>query len=169
MTPIKFKTEALEPAYDILPPNMRSQKATVMVLAICLQESRFKHRYQIVQGRPGVKGPARGFAQFELGTEKSRGGVWGVYLHYASRPHLKVVCEKLGIKFEPRAIWEALETNDVLAAAVARLLLYTDPHSLPELGSAGAAWNLYIRTWRPGKPHPQTWAGLYAQALEASK
>ncbi len=54
---------------------------------------------------------------------------------------------------------------DVLAASVARLLLWTDPKRLPVIGDASGAWDLYLRTWRPDKPHPRTWAGLYSRAV----
>ena len=53
----------------------------------------------------------------------------------------------------------------VLACAAARLLLFTDPRRLPALGDADDAWRLYLRTWRPGRPHRATWPELYAQAL----
>ncbi|MNG31598.1 hypothetical protein D3C84_1174300 [compost metagenome] len=65
------------------------------------------------------------------------------------------------------AVYVAIEHDDVLAAALARLLLWTDPGKLPKLGDEQGAWDLYLRTWRPGKPHPETWPALYAQALEA--
>ena len=39
--------------------------------------------------------------------------------------------------------------GDVLAAGLARLLLWTDPSRLPRLGDADGAWQLYVRTWRP--------------------
>src|SRR5690606_35531315 len=61
--------QAIWPAYALLPSRMDSDRATVMLLAIGLQESRFEHRRQI-------KGPARGFWQFERG-----GGVRGVMTH----------------------------------------------------------------------------------------
>jgi hypothetical protein len=64
-------------------------------------------------------------------------------------------------------VYNSLAHDDVLAAAFARLLLWTDPQRLPSLGDADGAWALYLRTWRPGKPHPQTWPALYAQALAA--
>ncbi|MOA63587.1 hypothetical protein D3C78_1893600 [compost metagenome] len=54
----------------------------------------------------------------------------------------------------------------MLAAALARLLLWTDPARLPALGEVAKSWELYLRTWRPGKPHRHTWDALYAQALE---
>lgn len=141
---------AIKPAMALLPAAMHTPQAHVMLLATGLQESRLEHRYQVVQGRPGVKGPARGFWQFELGTQASRGGVWGVYLHEASRYWLSIVCAAQGVAFEPRAIWERLETDDVLAAAVARLLMFTDPQRLPTVEDEEGAWQLYLRTWRPG-------------------
>lgn len=155
---------AVEPAFAILPAKMESDKARVMLLAIGLQESRFEHRFQVVQGKPGAKGPARGFWQFERGTRASRGGCWGVYLHQASRGPLATLCAARGVEFDPVAIYAAVETDDVMAAGVARLLLWTDPKALPVIGSNGAAWDLYLRTWRPGKPHPATWGKLYDKA-----
>jgi len=48
------------------------------------------------------------------------------------------------------AIWNAIEFDDVLAAGLARLLVWSDPRPLPSLGDDEAAWALYLRTWRPG-------------------
>lgn len=154
--------KAINPAMELLPPQMDSVKARVMLLAIGLQESRFKHRRQLGNG------PARGFWQFERGTQQSRGGVWGVFLHEASSKHLRALCAARGVEFHPSAIYAALEFDDVLAAGVARLLLWTDPKPLPDLCDPQAAWHLYARrTWRPGKPHPETWPGFHAEAVQA--
>jgi len=147
-------------AYALLPPKMRSDRADVMLLAIGLQESRLRYRAQLGGG------PARGLWQFERGTRASRGGVWGVYLHAASRDHLRDLCEARGVEYAPDPIYRTLERDDVLAAGVARLLLWTDAKALPELGDWAEAWDLYARrAWRPGKPHPDTWGGFYAEAL----
>lgn len=151
---------AINKALYLLPHQMHTPEARVMLYAIGLQESRFQHRFQIVQGRPGAKGPARGFWQFERG-----GGCKGVVDHPASRYWMHRVCEARAVAFNATAIWNAIEHDDVLAAAAARLLLFTDPKKLPELGDEKGAWNLYARVWRPGKPHPQTWPALYAEAL----
>lgn len=151
---------AINPALGLLPGKMDTPAARVMLLAIGLQESRFLHRRQI-------GGPARGFWQFEKGTRASRGGVWGVYLHAASKGHLAVLCKARSVTCDPDAIYAALEYDDVLAAGVARLLLWTDPKALPQVADVDAAWALYLRTWRPGKPHPQTWPALYAQVVSA--
>lgn len=152
--------KAITPALALLPASMDTPAARVMLLAIGLQESRFTHRQQI-------GGPARGFWQFEKGTRASRGGVWGVYLHPASKDHLATLCRARSVACDPDSIYAALEYDDVLAAGVARLLLWTDPKALPAIGDADAAWALYLRTWRPGKPKPDSWPALYAQAMAA--
>lgn len=154
--------DIIEPALVLLPANMDSPRARVFLLAVGLQESRFEYRAQMGGG------PARGFWQFEQGTQASRGGVWGVYLHPASREYLRGLCDTHGVEFEPRAIWAALENNDIFACCVARLLMWTNPKPLPAVGDVQAAWNLYASSlWRPGKPHPETWSGFYDQAVKA--
>lgn len=139
------------PALKLLPAAMTTRRAVLLILAIFLQESALAHRWQVVDvRRPDRKGPARGLAQFEKGTRASRGGVWGIYLHASSRYWLAEVCKALKIPFEPAAIWQAMENSDTLAACCARLLLFTDPKALPALGDEEGAWQLYLRTWRPG-------------------
>ncbi len=155
-------THAVSKALFMLPPAMTSPQARVMLYAIGLQESRFEHRFQVVQGKPGAKGPARGYWQFERG-----GGCKGVVNHAASRFWMANVCAARDVPLEAGAIWNAIETDDVLAAAAARLLLFTDPARLPGVGDQKGAWDLYTRVWRPGKPHPATWPALYAEALRA--
>ncbi|WP_137924662.1 hypothetical protein [Cupriavidus sp. 2SB] len=154
----EFVTGPLAKALAILPDPMDTPKARLMVTAICLQESGLVHRRQMGNG------PARGFPQFELGTRQTRGGVWGVYLHDASRFWLDRLCASRGVQFLPDSIWRALETDDVLAAGVARLLLFTDPKQLPSMDDPDGAWGLYLRTWRPGKPRPETWPANHSVA-----
>lgn len=141
---------AIIPAMRILPQGMDSPRARVMLLAIGLQESRFQYRRQI-------NGPARGFWQFEEGTRQTLGGVYGVYLHVASRFWLDRLCASRGVQFLPDVIYRSLDQDDVLAAGVARLMLFTDPYRLPETDNADGAWALYRRVWRPGQPRPETW------------
>jgi hypothetical protein len=93
------------------------------------------------------------------------GGVLGVLTHSASKPHAQTVCKARGVEPTSPAVWNAIEEDDVLAAAFARLLLWTDAGRLPALGDADGAWRLYERTWRPGRPHPETWPDFYRQAL----
>lgn len=160
-TPEDFLRLAVEPALQLLPAAMDSMQARVMLVAIAPQESGLAHRWQIVEGRPTAKGPARGLLQFEAG-----GACTGVLRHDASRYWMHWVCGKRGCAPLPTALWRTIETDDVLAVVAGRLLLFTDPKRLPELGDEAGAWNLYARTWRPGKPHRKTWAAHYRKALE---
>ena len=153
MTLTEIRKLAIAPALALLPARMSGAAGEVMLLAIGLQESRFAHRRQI-------GGPARGFWQFEQG-----GGVRGVLRHTAAAGHAQVLCEARNVAATESAVYAALEHDDVLAAGFARLLLWTDAAPLPALGESGGAWTLYARTWRPGKPHPETWEGLYSLAL----
>ncbi len=157
---VEIPSSAIDAALALLPSAMDTPQARVMLLAIGLQESRFVHRFQIVAGKPRAKGPARGFWQFERG-----GGCAGVLRHAASRYWMFQVCEIRGCKPTADALWRAIENDDVLAAAAARLLLFTDPKRLPAVGDEAGAWALYMRVWRPGKPHRQTWPALHQQAL----
>ena len=143
--------DILDPAANLL-PGMDSAKARVMLLTIGLQESRFEHRRQI-------GGPARGFWQFESG-----GGVRGVLTHKSSAFAAAKICHQRGVGSSTKEVYERLEHDDILACCFARLLLLTDPKPLPMIGDADGAWDYYLRNWRPGKPHPGTWPGLYEQA-----
>jgi hypothetical protein len=154
---------ALDAALDLLPRRMDTPRARVLLLAIGLQESRLTHRRQLVGTPPKPAGPAAGLWQFERG-----GGCLGVMTHPASRDLMRWVCADRGQAGVTAAgLWRGIQTDDVLAAAAARLLLYTDPAALPSITDPGAAWECYTRVWRPGKPHPASWGALHAQALAA--
>ena len=165
MTLDQITKTGIDPALLLLPAKMDSKEARCLLLAIALQESKIVHRRQLVGNPPRPVGPAKSFWQFEKGSEASRGGVWGVFLHKASSPLLKELCKARGVRFFPTDIWDAIENDDVLAAGLARLLIYTDPYPLPQRGEHDAAWRLYAdRTWRPGKPHRKTWDAYYDRA-----
>lgn len=150
---------AIVPALALLGKHMDTPAARVMLLAIGLQESKFEHRCQLTND-PDVKGPARGFWQFE------QGGVRGVWKHHASGDLLRQLCRARDCPFDPVPIWEQIENDDVLAAGLARLLLFTDPFPLPKPEQSDKAWSYYVRNWRPGKPHPKTWPDCHARAVE---
>lgn len=140
-------------------------RAEAMMLAIGLQESRFIHRDQVVPGKlAGQVGPATGFWQFEKG-----GGVAGVMQHAMTADIARHVAAASAIAFDRDVIWRSFATpaGDQLAAAFARLLLFSDPRPLPEAAaeSEEAAWQCYLRNWRPGKPHRDTWGGFWREAL----
>lgn len=140
-------------AYSLLPTIMASDRATAMLLAIGLQESRFKHRYQIPVAH------ARGFWQFE------QAGLHGVLEHSMTADHATNVCWQLGYR-STNVEWlhPALQHNDVLACGLARLLLWTVPESLPGPEDADEAWEQYLSAWRPGKPRPDNWHQFYRRA-----
>ena len=156
----KNVVHAVNESLRLLPPAMDSTEARVLMYAIGLQESRFTHRAQVIDG--GGKGPARGLWQFERG-----GGVAGVLRHPASRFWANSVCNARNVPAQPLNTWLALETDDVLAAALARLLLFTDPARLPAIGEQATSLRYYLRVWRPGKPHPETWPSCYQAAIGA--
>ncbi|MEN4918273.1 hypothetical protein ABE485_06340 [Achromobacter spanius] len=152
--------KAISPALALLPASMDTPEARIMLLAIGLQESRFEHRRQLVGNPPRPAGPAKSFWQAEQGG----GMVHGVRLHVATSAAAAHLYQARGVPARDVAIWDAIENDHVLAAGLARLLLWSDPGRLPAVGDEQGAWNLYLRTWRPGKPHAQTWPTLYARA-----
>ena len=174
MTLNEIREQAITPALALLPARMSSPEAEVMLLAIGLQESRFQQRRQLVGSPPRPTGPAKSFWQAELGG----GMVTGLLRYHDDRVRDLAVglCAVRGVPAQPRAVWEAIEHDDVLAAGLARLLLFTDPARLPGLGDEEGAWQLYLRTWRPGAftrgtakkraELRQKWTRNYAQALE---
>jgi hypothetical protein len=142
-------------AAERIPHSMAAER---MLLAIGWQESRFLYRDQVDTG-PAVMGPATGFWQFERG-----GGVHGVMRHHATRGAAMDRAAMAGVAFDAQAIWAAFTKprHDRLAAAFARLLLWSDPRPLPD--SEAVAWDYYLRTWRPGKPHAKTWPEAWRRA-----
>lgn len=130
--------EAIRQAILLLPERMGGAAAKLMLRAINRQENPARYEQQ-------VNGPARGDYQFEKG-----GGVKGVMTHSAVAEHTKNVCALRGVDFKADAIYQAIGTDPVLAAALARLLLWTDSSPMPDIGDAEGAWALYLRVWRPG-------------------
>lgn len=147
--------EVIRPGLALLPEKMGGRDAEILLLAIGLQESGFMARKQHNDG------PARGFWQFEKG-----GGVRGVLRHHSSRALAEGVCKARGVVPEVWGTWYTLAQDDVLAAAFARLLLWTAAGRLPREGEVGYGWEYYLDTWRPGKPHENRWAANYATAVQ---
>ncbi len=159
MTPKSLLLDAVDPAIALLTPlGVKSDdRARVLLMAIAGQESAWEHRRQI-------GGPARSFWQFEEG-----GGVSGVFHHRASAVPIRRVCEALYVPPNVSTVYEAMAWHDVLAACMARLLLFTDAFPLPDVGDVQSGWAYYLRTWRPGMPHQETWAGRYGTAVGVVK
>lgn len=69
MNDIQAVRSIIDSGLALLPDNMDSLPAVVLLLAISGQEADFRHRWQVVDGRrPEVRGPARGLWQFERGV-----------------------------------------------------------------------------------------------------
>ena len=161
----------LSKMFKHFPAGYDTPAVRLLLLTIGLQESRFTTRRQLiskaVDGKKTLvpEGPAIGFWQFEQGNKVSRGGVWGVLNHFRIGTQARAFAQALGVTPDPETVWRAMENNDVLAAGFARLLLLCDPYRVPAIGDVAEAWECYAkRTWRPGKPHRDTWDGFYAQA-----
>ncbi len=157
-----FPRAAIDEAFSLLPSMMDTANARVIHAAIGFQESAYRYRRQVVtvNGKLVEAGPACGYWQFEKGGGvKGVMGFGGVVEREARR-----VCRVRGVPWSADQVWFALSQDDVLAAAFARLLMYTDAAKLPT--TPESAWRMYERVWRPGKPHPETWAKAYAFGLE---
>lgn len=153
----QFVHDHILPAvYSLLPDRMESERASVMLMAIAFQESGFMHREQ-------VRGPARGYWQFETA------GVHGVLTHRATSGHARAVCINLGYQPNLLEIHSAIRDNDVLAGAFARLLMFTVPDPLPSTADLADAWRQYLWAWRPGKPHRDRWDANHAKAVNTVK
>jgi hypothetical protein len=163
MMPDTFLTRIIDDGLDFLSSIQGAPPPTDDVrrflLCVALQESgpKLDARYQ---GSPSTSpGPARGWWQFEQG-----GGVAGVLQHQASRTLAIEVCKQLSVMTDPAAVWRAIEGNDLLSCSFARLLVLTDPKSVPS--TEDTAWDYYIRTWRPGKPHRDAWTTNWRTASQ---
>lgn len=170
--------QAVDTALRQLPNRMDSLAARAMLFAIGLQESEFRARRQIINrgGRLVAEGPAKSFWQ----GEKTGGMCAGILGHSATRDLARALCTQHGIPATAVALWDAIEHNDVLAAACARLLLFTDPAPLPRLEERQAeevAFGYYLRAWRPGawdrgnadqrRALRTKWSASWAGALKA--
>lgn len=88
--------------------------------------------------------------------------------HPRSGHHVSALCKALGVPCELEAIYQAIADDDVLAAGIARLMLWADPRALPEIGDEDEAWDCYLRNWNPGKPSRRRWEKAYPDALEVT-
>lgn len=161
---MSYPKDAVNESYKLLPLKMDSLFARVNQAAIGQQESGYLSRRQIItktiDGKKVLvpEGAATGYWQFEEG-----GGVKGVMEHKSTAELARSVCHARGVPFVRRTVWEALATDDVLAAAFCRLLMWTDSGKLPTNEADG--WAMYARTWRPGKPHPDKWPASWKFGL----
>lgn len=144
-------------ALSLLPRQLDTPEARSLLLAIGLQESEFSKRRQVTSNP--TYAPARGFWQFER-----PGATTEVLVNAHTRPLLLPALEALRYPADGTVCWEAFEHNDVLACVFARLFLLTSPRANPGPAAAAAGWQVYVSTWRPGRPRPDDWPANYARA-----
>ena len=154
---IPVAIRAIDDALKLLPPKLTSQEARVMLLAIALQESGCATRCQ------ANNGPAHSMWQGEV----TGGMCYWIFRHPATKTLAPALCAACRCSPLAHDVWTRIESDDVLAAGLARLLLLSDPKLLPAIGDESAAWDYYQRNWKPGKPHPGRWSGNYRAALAA--
>lgn len=152
----------------LLPSKFDNPSARVQVLANGMQETRFETRRQIGGG------PGRSYWQFE-----QAGGIRGVLTHPATKAYARAICSLRAVAPIESDVYAAFLSDDQLACAFARLLLWADPSQLPQLGDEQGAWSLYRRTWRPGAFDRgdvaqqaevlARWHGSYSAALAAAR
>jgi len=150
MTPSDALATSITPALEMLGEKFMGPRAEVMLLTIAQQESGLR----AIQQASG--GPGRGLWQFEPPA------CGDVLTRPTSRFHAALACENCGgVDPSQDAVYAALLTNDVLAAAFARLKLWNDPAQLPLVGDPVGAWDFYVQTWHPGKPRRDSWPIFY--------
>lgn len=158
MTPQRLLKTGIAPALAEL--EAQGVRDTVdarrFLLAIAMQETSLAHRRQVVSGG-AENGPASSFWQFEQG-----GGCKGILSHRSTAERIRKVCSDFNVTPTPLGLWEAMRYNDVVAAAAARLLIYTLPSGLPT--NADDGWKQYLAAWRPGRPHPDKWHSFWDAA-----
>lgn len=154
MTPEDILMEAIDPACALLENHgvHSGPEAFLWTLTISGQEAGWKSRKQ-------NGGPARGLWQFEGGPLSAT-----VDVFTRARPQLQAVCAHYLIPFNVSDIFEAIAWHDVLAASMARLLLWLDPAPLPKVQDVDGGWQYYLNNWRPGMPRPETWKDCYKTA-----
>lgn len=140
MNPIQLSRFGIDPALCLLPAKMDTPEARKILIAIAFQESAIHYRKQ-------VRGPARGFYQFE------QIGIDGVEKHPATGNFATEI--RLALSVDKQDVYRAIEFNDILASAYARLLLWRHPKPIPT--DMEGAWSYYLDLWRPGKPHHDRW------------
>lgn len=149
--------EVIVPGFTALPSEQDDPRARLMVLATGGQETGYQTRQQY--GNPA--GGANGLFQMQYNC------VLDVMHNRASGNFVWNLCGVLGVTYGSHAIFDALLTDDELAACMTRLAYWCDPRPLPEVGDMMGAWDTYERVQRPSKPSYTRWKQVYPQALTA--
>lgn len=138
----------IRPALELLNEPYDSSEAEVLLVAIALQETKLKDRFQVGGG------PAMSFWQIEPPT---------AYRTVAKWPAGAAVLANLELSTNDLMSW--LPWSELGACIVARGILWLEPSPLPDVPNPSAGWQYYAeKCWRPGKPHPELWSDHYWEA-----
>jgi hypothetical protein len=154
VTPRQFLVRVVQPGLALLPAEMDSLPARVLLLAIAGQESGWVQRMQ-------AGGPAHGYWHFELS------GVRGVFAAASTAALARGCCTAVDATPDPAIAYTAICWHDALACAIARLALWADPALLPTPDDRDGSWACYLRCWRPGRPRADDWPGNHDAARAA--
>lgn len=146
----------INPGLSLLPKKYGAVEAKAMLLTIALQESGLTDRRQVLNSEKS--GPARGYLQFE------RNGIFGVLNHQSIKHIIHPVLDRINYSSTVETCHDAVEHNDMLACVFGRLLLWSSSLPLPKKHEHEKGWDLYVSTWRPGKPRPETWPGFFNES-----
>lgn len=162
----------IEAGLALLPDALRTLDAKVQLYATSIQENPTRAPRQLIKkdGRLQPIGPAAGDYQFE-----KTGGIRGLLNFKNDRVQsmLRSVCAARQVPQTIDGLFDGIQTDPILAAALARLLYFTDAGALPKAGAEQYAWEVYLRTWRPGayerdpKGLRAKWSKSYAEAMKA--
>jgi len=151
-------TQILIPALHELPSKMTSLPAITQLLATGGQESGYMSRLQLGNG------PAHGLWQYEFN------GVSAVLKNPKSHGYLVGYLQsQTSIPVSAVSIYETIDTDDITACVIARLMYWTDPTPLPKFNDEETAWQYYVRNWRPGKPDRTRWTYWYGKTVQYLK
>ena len=158
-----LRNNIMPAALSLLPEKMDSPEARAILVAIALQETALRHRYQVGVPEKGLREGKFGFGlwQFELPQ------VGLILRHPVVGPLAQNVLATL--VYEPgdpphERIHAAMEHNDILQCAFSRLLLWPDAAPLPKRDDVQGSLATYLRVWKPGRPRPLDWPHNYALA-----
>lgn len=162
----------IEAGLALLPEALRTIDAKVQLYATSIQENPTRAPRQLIKkdGKLQPIGPAAGDYQFE-----KTGGIRGLLNFKSDRLQsmLRSVCAVRQVPQTADSLFDGIQRDPILAAALARLLYFTDSGALPKAGAEQYAWDVYLRTWRPGayerdpKGLRNKWAQSYAEAVKA--
>ena len=159
VTALEYLQQILIPAlswfHKVVPSIPASEAEQLMLTVIPGQESDWSN---VQQANGGI---ARGFYQ------QQQNNLDDILSNRATDAKAIMVCTTLGVQPTAAAVYAALLGNTKLQVAFARLGLWADPEPLPAVGDELAAWDTYLRCWRPGAPARARWAEVYPQALAA--